>query len=163
MGLRNLAKLNKALLGKWSWWFAKDRGASWKQDISGKYVVKDGGRRSKEVRESYGVGLWKVIRKDWDLLTSRVAFSIGSGWRVQFWKDKLCGDEVLCTTLPSLYVIVDFKEDWVKNVWHSTVEGDYWAYRFSRLLNDWDLDLIERFLLSFQGVCTGKRKIKWFG
>ena len=69
---------------------------------------------------------------------------------MQFWKDKLCGDEVLCTTLPSLYVIVDFKEDWVKNVWHSTVEGNYWAHRFSRLLNDWDLDLIERFLLSFQ-------------
>ena len=69
---------------------------------------------------------------------------------MQFWKDKLCGDEVLCTTLPSLYVIVDFKEDWVKNVWHTTVEGNYWAHRFSRLLNDWDLDLIERFLLSFQ-------------
>ena len=69
---------------------------------------------------------------------------------MQFWKDKLCGDEVLCTTLPSLYVIVDFKENWVKNVWHTTVEGNYWAHRFSRLLNDWDLDLIERFLLSFQ-------------
>ena len=38
----------------------------------------------------------------------------------------------------------------MKNVWHSTVEGNYWAHRFSRLLNDWDLDLIEHFLLSFQ-------------
>ena len=39
------------------------------------------------MREEYGVGLWKTIRKDWDLLTSRVAFSMGNGPRVRFWKD----------------------------------------------------------------------------
>ena len=34
------------------------------------------------------VGLWKVIRKVRDLLSYRVAFFVGNGKRVRFWKDK---------------------------------------------------------------------------
>ena len=41
LGVRNLAKLNKALLGKWSWQFAENKRALWKQVISGEYKVED--------------------------------------------------------------------------------------------------------------------------
>ena len=71
-GIRNLAKLNKVLLGKGNWRFVEDRGALWKQVISGKNTIEEGGWCSKVVRESYGVGLWKAIRKDWELLANRV-------------------------------------------------------------------------------------------
>lgn len=57
MGVKNLAKLNKALLSKWSWQFVEDKGALRKQIISGKYGVEEGGWRSKVVRGSYMVGL----------------------------------------------------------------------------------------------------------
>ena len=78
-GIRNLAKLNKVLLGKWNWRFVEDRGALWKQVISGKNAIEEGGWCSKVVRESYGVGLWKAIRKDWELLANRVTFLVGNG------------------------------------------------------------------------------------
>ena len=107
------------------------------------------------VRGSYGVGLWKAIRKEWERLSNGVVFSVGSGQRVKFWKGKWCGDVALCTSYPALYSIVYSKEDWVVNVWHSTIEGGCWATSFIRAINDWELDLVERFLLSLHGrtVC----------
>ena len=42
--------------------------------ICGKYEIEEGGWLSKEVRKRYGLGLWTIIRKNWDLLTGRMAF-----------------------------------------------------------------------------------------
>ncbi|RVW71749.1 hypothetical protein CK203_057085 [Vitis vinifera] len=53
-------------------------GPFWKQVISGKYGDEEGGWCSHEVRDGYGVGLWKAIRKDWDLLISMVSFLVGN-------------------------------------------------------------------------------------
>lgn len=36
------------------------------------------GWQSCEVRAEYGIGLWKVIRKDWMLFSNRVSFSMGA-------------------------------------------------------------------------------------
>ena len=62
--VRNLFMMNIALLSKWNWRFANEREAFWKQVISYKYGEEDGGWRSREVSERYGVGLWKAIRKE---------------------------------------------------------------------------------------------------
>ena len=56
--------MNIALLSKWNWRFANEREAFWKQVISYKYGEEDGGWRSREVSERYGVGLWKAIRNE---------------------------------------------------------------------------------------------------
>ena len=63
LGVKSLAILNKALLGKWSWCFANEREAFWNKVIRGKYGEERGGWCSCDVREGYGVGLWKAIRK----------------------------------------------------------------------------------------------------
>ncbi|RVW56331.1 hypothetical protein CK203_101528 [Vitis vinifera] len=31
------------------------------------------------VKEGYGVGLWKTIRKDWSIMSSRCSFTVGNG------------------------------------------------------------------------------------
>ena len=80
----------------------------------------------------HGVGLWKVIRKDRDLLSYRVAFFVGNGKRVRFWKDKWCGDELLCIFLTFLFAIVSSKEAWVEEVWNHSPKGGCWASHFSR-------------------------------
>ena len=66
LGVRNLALLNKTLLCKWSWRFAVEKEALWRQVICGKYGEEVGSWRSCDVRGSNGVGLWKAIRRDWD-------------------------------------------------------------------------------------------------
>ena len=60
--VKSLTLLNKALLGKWTWRFATKREAFWNQVIRGKYGEDWGGWCSREVRECFGVGLWKTIR-----------------------------------------------------------------------------------------------------
>ena len=43
LGVRCLSKINRAFLGKWSWHFAEERGTLWKQVISKKFGVEEGG------------------------------------------------------------------------------------------------------------------------
>ena len=64
LGVKCLSLLNKALLCKWCWHFVDERGALWKQVISGKYGVEKKGWCSREVREGYRVCLSKAIEKE---------------------------------------------------------------------------------------------------
>ena len=75
------------------------------------------------MRRSFGVGLWKAIRRGWDVIGDNLVYSVGNGTRVRFWKDKWCG--------PSLFAISLAKEAWVEDVW-SHAGGGVWAPRFSR-------------------------------
>ncbi|RVW58987.1 hypothetical protein CK203_110732 [Vitis vinifera] len=118
LGVRNLALLNKALLCKWSCPFAVEREALWRQVVCAKYGEEEGGWRSCVVRGSFGVGLWKAIRRVWDVIGDNMVYSMGNGRR----------------------------EAWVEDVW-SHFGGGVWAPRFSRRLNDWEVFDVKRFLL----------------
>ena len=104
----------------------------------------------KEVRGSYGVGLWKAIRLLWELVFSRTLFVVGNGRRVKFWKDGWCGDEPLCVSLPSLFALASSKEAWVADLWVHSSEGGGWNPSFSRPLNDWEIEIVECFLSRIQ-------------
>ena len=78
LGVRNLSILNGALLCKWSWHFAVERKSLWKLVISRKFGEEGGGWSTREVREGYGVGFWKEIRKEGSLMLKNIAFSMGS-------------------------------------------------------------------------------------
>ena len=84
--------------------------------IKRKYGEEQRGWCSKEVKGGYGVGLWKSLRKDWDVVRSRLFFVVGNGQRVKFWKDFWCENEPLCVSFPSLFALVVFKDAWVKDV-----------------------------------------------
>ena len=99
-GIRSLAALNKALLGKWNWKFAIEKNSLWKQVIIDKYGEEEGGWCSKEVKGAYGVGLWRAIRKDWEIICSRSRFIVGNGRKVKFWKDLWCEDQAFEGCLP---------------------------------------------------------------
>ena len=70
----------------------------------------------------YGVGLWKGIRKDWYLVSTRISFSVGNGQMVRFCKDKWCGDSSLCVSFLSLFALSNSKEAWV-DIWNSSTGG----------------------------------------
>ncbi|RVW27828.1 Transposon TX1 uncharacterized 149 kDa protein [Vitis vinifera] len=65
LGLRHLKEFNHALLGKWLWRFSLERESLWRKVIVGKFGEGEGGWTTREVRESYGMSLWKDIRKGW--------------------------------------------------------------------------------------------------
>ena len=63
LGVKLLSILNKALLSKWNWHYVIEKGTLWNQVISGEYGEEEEGWYSREVREGFGVGFWKAIRK----------------------------------------------------------------------------------------------------
>ncbi|RVW12371.1 putative ribonuclease H protein [Vitis vinifera] len=120
LGVKNLSILNKALLAKWNWRFANEREALWNQVIRGKYGEERGGWASREVREAHGLGLWKGIRMDWELVSNRMVFIVGNGRR----------------------------EESVADVWDSLAEGGWggWNPCFLRAFNDWEIEEASSFM-----------------
>ena len=96
--------------------FAVERESLQKLVISRKFGVEEGGWCTREVREGYGVGLWKEIRKEVPLMFKNIVFFfVGDGRRVRFWKNKCCGNNTLYDSFPSLYALAYSKEVWVVN------------------------------------------------
>ncbi|KAJ9701497.1 hypothetical protein PVL29_006726 [Vitis rotundifolia] len=151
LGIRNFSSLNKALLCKWSWRYAVERESFWKLLISRKYGEEVGGWFSREVREGYGVGFWKEIRKEDFLMFKNVSFAVGDGRRVKFWKDIWCGNIPLCEAFPSLFAFAVSQEAWVADCWDPMGVVGGWSPCFSRSFNDWELEEVERFLSVLQG------------
>ena len=73
LGFRSLSLFNKALLGKWSWRFVRERYPIWKQVIIGKYGLQEGAWCTKEVRGMFGVGVWKAIRNGWEVFKDKTS------------------------------------------------------------------------------------------
>ena len=121
---------------KWNWCFAIERGVFWRQIINSKHGEVEGSWCSKEVGESYGVGLWKAIRNLWKIVNCRISFLVGNERRLKFWKDKWCGDEPLSVSFPSLFALATSKEAWVVDLWSHSNGSGIWIPRFSRHLND---------------------------
>ena len=91
--------------------------------IRGKYGENRGGWCSREVREAHGMGLWKGIRMDRELVSDRMVFIVSNGRRVRFWRDGWCGDSPLCMSFPSLFDLTVEKEVWVIDIWDPLAEG----------------------------------------
>ncbi|RVW25474.1 putative ribonuclease H protein [Vitis vinifera] len=151
LGVRRLSTLNRALLCKWNWRFANEREALWRQVISRKFGEEEGGWYTREVREGFGVGLWKEIRKEGALLQNKVVFSVGNGRRVKFWNDIWCGNFSLSNLFPSLYAFASFKEAWLVELWDHSGDEGVWNPSFSRSFNDWEVEGVERLLLTIRG------------
>ncbi|RVW78924.1 putative ribonuclease H protein [Vitis vinifera] len=142
----------RALLCKWNWRFAIERENFWRHVISRKFGEEEGGWSSRDVRESYRVGFWKEIRKEGALMQNKVSFLVGNGRRVKFWKDIWWGNFPLCNSFPSLYAFASSKEAWVEEFWDTSGVEGVWSPRFSRPFNDWEVEEVERLLLTIRGA-----------
>lgn len=81
--------MNKALLGKLLWRFATQKEALWRKVVEWKYGVVEGNWKTREVRSTYGVSVWKFISKRWEDLVKEVFFRVGMVIRLG--SGKMCG------------------------------------------------------------------------
>ena len=139
LSVKNLSILNRALLCKWSWSYTVERESSWKLVISRKFREEGGGWSTCEIREGYGMGFWKEIRKEGSLRLKNITFFVGDGRRVRFWKVKWCGNNTLHDSFPSLFDLAVSKDAWVADCWDSLEKGGgdrRWNPCFSKSFND---------------------------
>ena len=135
-GVRDLSLVNKALLGKWVWRFTVEDNSIWKDAISIKYLVEEGGWYTKTTRGNSELGPWKDISKEIGLMKLNCVFSIRDGSRVRFWEDTWCGEFPLCDIFPNLYMLAVTKGVKVADVWDNSRGHGAWSLRFSRPFND---------------------------
>lgn len=81
--MKRLHILRRALLGKWSWCFKEERRFLWHMVICSKYG-EESGRWTTKVDSSYGKGVCKAIKLDWDIVDCKELFDVGKGRRVHF-------------------------------------------------------------------------------
>jgi hypothetical protein len=79
LGVKNLRRFNQALLGKWLWHYGTDGEALWREIVEAKYGGMWGGWCLDIGRGSYGVSLWKYIRRGWDHFLPFLSFKVGNG------------------------------------------------------------------------------------
>ena len=65
-----------------------------------------------------------------------VAFKVGDGRRVRFWKDRWCREDSLDVAFPRLYNLASSKDAWVAQLWDQSRNLGCWNLVFTRLNND---------------------------
>ena len=63
--------------------------------ITTKYGQEEYGWRSKKASGAAGVGVWKEIMKEFEWCWENLAFLVGKGSKIKFWKDSWCTDTPL--------------------------------------------------------------------
>ncbi|RVW40733.1 putative ribonuclease H protein [Vitis vinifera] len=164
LGLRYLKDFNHALLEKWLWRFPIERENFFRRVIVGKFGEVQGGWTIREVRESYGTGLWKDIRKGWEEFFLRTRIHIGNGRRTRFWWDMWVGDSKLKDLFPLLFRIAANSSAIVADLWgRQEGGGGGWEVHFRRPFQDWELEEVNRFLgyISAVRVQEGEDFLVW--
>jgi hypothetical protein len=146
LGVHNFIQFNRALMGKWLWRYGREREALWRLVIDAKFESLKGGWSLKEVSGSFGVGVWKHIRRGWEKFRNFVRFEVGNGSHISFWHDWWCGDRSLKQGFPALFSIVRNKDAMVVDnlaVHNGVIQ---WNVLFTRQIQDWEMDMVLSFL-----------------
>ena len=107
-----------------------------------------GGWSSKLGRGVYGCGLWRSIRKGWEVFSKHIRFEVGMGDRVRFWTDQWCGDLPLHLSFPVVYGIAINREASVASSLErmGTEARRSWKVLLLRNPNDWESSDVDDFL-----------------
>jgi hypothetical protein len=154
------------------WRYGVERGALWRKVIDAKYGSMWGGWCSDIVRGSYGVTLWKNIRKDWPSFSKALSFEVGDGAKVHFWHDRWCGALCLKEAFPEFFSISRNQATSMADILSFRHGVLHWDLSFSRHMQDWELESVASFMeliysLSLSGLgddkpCWGAGVCKFF-
>ncbi|RVX11715.1 putative ribonuclease H protein [Vitis vinifera] len=165
LGLRKLIWLNKALLGKWIWRFARAKEELWKKVLEAKYGQEEFGWRTRKANGVFGVGMWKEILKESTWCWDNMVFKVGEGNKVRFWIDPWCGNNVLSEAFPDLFSMAAQRNATVEDYWDQNLSQGGWSLRLLRDFNDWELGLVDNMLLELRNyrVSMEEDSVFWRG
>ena len=147
LGVRKVAVINRASLGKWMWWFGIEETHLWRRVIAEKYGVEGGDWIMKKPKGPHGCGLWKGIMLGWDFFSQNVRMVAGRGDRILFWHYLWCGETPLKTLFPVLFSCSSNKTASIESLLSRPGVGEarVWNLAFILDFNDWELDELLNF------------------
>ena len=110
LGIENLEVKNRCLLSKWLYRLSTETEGTWVQILHNKYL------QSKTLAQvtvrPNDSPFWKGLMRMKEIFFQRVKFIIGNSNTTRFWEDAWLGETPLALQYPTLYNIVQCKEDY---------------------------------------------------
>ncbi|XP_050277959.1 uncharacterized protein LOC126719454 [Quercus robur] len=133
---------------KWLWRFGVEETHLWRRVVALKFGEEWGGWSSKLGKGVHRCGLWRSIRKGWEVFSKCIRFEVGVGDRVKFWTDWWCGDLGLHLSFLVVYGITTNREASVaSSLERLGIEAPRsWNVRLFKDPNDWELGDVDEFL-----------------
>ena len=107
--------------------------------ITTKYGQEEYGWRSKKASGAAEVGVWKEIMKESEWCWENLAFLVGKGSKIKFWKDSWCTDTPLSQCFNHLFVLAAHRDATIEEMWdQNSGQGD-WNLVFVRdlMIGSW--------------------------
>ncbi|RVX04974.1 hypothetical protein CK203_019305 [Vitis vinifera] len=164
LGLRHMKDFIRLCSINGFWRFPLERGSFWRKVIVGKFGEEEGGWTTREVRESYGIGLWKGIRKGWEEFSLRTRIHIGNGRSTRFWWDIWVGDSKLKDMFPQLFRMATNNSTVVADLWGSKEGvGGVWEVHLEDPFKIGNWREVSHFLEHISAERFKKGRISWIG
>jgi hypothetical protein len=127
--------------------------------INAKFESLKGGWCSKEESGSFGVGVWKHIRRGCEKFCNFVCFEVGDGSHISFWDDWWCGDRSLKQCFLVLFSIMRNRDAMVVDnlvVHNGIIQLNV---LFTRQIQDWEMKMVLSFFerLHFGSAWRGRQ------
>ncbi|RVW41738.1 hypothetical protein CK203_082081 [Vitis vinifera] len=92
-----------------------------------------------------------------------LAFLVGKGSKIKFWKDSWCTDTPLSHCFNHLFVLAAHRDATIEEMWdQDSGQGD-WNLVFVRDFNDWELDMVGDLLHTLRVIGLPWRMIQLCG
>ncbi|KAL4312348.1 hypothetical protein GQ457_01G050470 [Hibiscus cannabinus] len=157
LGIVDLNIQNRALLGKWIWKFANEKGV-WKKVLASKYnydlncLIPNSRYRGKQS------WIWNGVTRSFEkndhfgvCLRSKFNVQLGDGKSINFWNDTWACEIPLRIKFPRIFVVCQNKSSVVADFGYKVNGVWSWNIPLRRQLFDWELEIWDSLLALLQG------------
>ncbi|XP_026458914.1 uncharacterized protein LOC113359510 [Papaver somniferum] len=136
-------KVIKSIEKKWWWRLGNEPEALWSRVVTDKHGISYLGWRTHQLKEKYGVSLWRNIFSTAEEIFKHCQFKIGKGDRIRLWEDKWSIQGSLSSLFPSLYSLSSSKNISIMDAFQNDVDGFKWNLGLNHRRRLYDTEIAE--------------------